>query len=114
MGRKKLGKREKDRVFLYSKLFFAFLIVFFVAFISLFLIEYVDFYFVKDSFSSPYEVSVVDGCSLIMGNLVHYIRDETDCKLNCASRCEIDSAKYYNSSFEFSNSSCSSCSCYCD
>lgn len=115
--RKKVIKRKvrkSNKEFLYSKLFLVLVIVSLFAFLTLVFIEFVDFGFVSDLFEEPQEVVVVDGCSLIMGNLVHQIRDETDCNLNCASRCEVDDMSYYNSSFEASSGGCHSCQCFCD
>ena len=118
MGIKKKSKvkrksQKNSSKFSYSKLFLILVIVSFFAFLTLFFVEFVDFGFVSEMFDGPYEVEVIDGCSLIMGNLVHQIRDETDCHLNCANRCEVEDANYYNSSFEFSGGGCHSCDCYC-
>lgn len=109
------GKAQKSsQKFLYSKLFLVLLAVSFFAFLTMVFIEFVDFGFVSEMFEEPQEVEVLDGCSLIMGNLVHQIRDETDCSLNCANRCEVGGDSYYNSSFEASSGGCHACSCFCE
>ncbi|MCK4997500.1 hypothetical protein KAS08_04295 [Candidatus Pacearchaeota archaeon] len=57
--------------------------------------------------------SIDDECSIIMGNLIHNIRDGGDCKIKCVNNCEIRELDFYDSEFTFENSSCHTCDCYC-
>ncbi len=59
------------------------------------------------------KVEVLDECSLIMGNLIHNIRDLGDCKIKCNDNCEIRGLEFHDSEFVFQNSSCHTCDCYC-
>ena len=61
------------------------------------------------------EVTIKDECSLIMGNLIHEIGSESNCKLACETECTFIKEKVYNYSFSQSlkDSSCNSCLCNC-
>lgn len=59
------------------------------------------------------EVTIKDECSLIMGNLIHEIGSESNCKLACETECIFAKKKMYNFSFESKNESCNSCLCNC-
>ena len=60
-----------------------------------------------------FKFSIDDECSIIMGNLIHNIRDGGDCKIKCMNNCEIRELDFYDSEFVFENSSCHTCDCYC-
>lgn len=56
---------------------------------------------------------IKDECSLVMGNLIHSIKDEGECKLRCFNDCGIRRMEYDLSKFREVTNSCNSCDCYC-
>ena len=60
-----------------------------------------------------FKFTVDDECSIIMGNLIHNVRDEGDCKIKCMNNCEIRELDFYDSEFILENSSCHTCDCFC-
>jgi len=57
--------------------------------------------------------SIDDECSLIMGSILHNIRDGGECKIKCANNCEIREMTFHDSEFFLQNASCHTCDCYC-
>ena len=57
--------------------------------------------------------SIKDECSLVMGNLIHQIRDSGDCKIKCINECDIDGMHFNYIEFAAQNNSCNDCYCYC-
>lgn len=108
--RRKINTKSKT---FSSKIFLLGMIMLAILIFILLIIEYVNFGFVSEIFSQEYKVEVKDECSIIMGNLLHTIRDSTDCNLQCNNRCNIDGNKFVDSEFTLLNNSCNSCNCYC-
>lgn len=54
-----------------------------------------------------------DACSLVMGNLIHQIRDVGDCQIRCRNDCEIRKMEFVRSEFFSQEGSCHDCNCYC-
>jgi len=119
MGRKMNQKKKRIKTkkpihhILYSRIFLS--VVIFLSLIVLLILAftYVDFNFVKKPFEKPHLIEIRDECSFILGNLVHQIRDETDCNLRCNNFCNMEETKFISSEFVYSNNSCHSCDCYC-
>ncbi len=56
---------------------------------------------------------IKDECSLVVGQLIHNIKDEGSCQLSCITRCNTYKLKYYNSTFKENVGDCNSCDCAC-
>lgn len=96
--------RNKINFLPYYLVFISFLIILLV------LVGFEYGIFAKKTF---YEVTIKDECSLIMGNLIHEIGSESNCKLACETECNFIEKEMYNFSFESKNVSCNSCLCNC-
>jgi hypothetical protein len=64
--------------------------------------------------SEPEMFSIKDECSLMMGNLIHQIRDEGECRIKCVNECDVREMNFVRFEFEGKNNDCSSCDCWCD
>lgn len=116
MGKKikrKLRGKEKKKYRFYTNLFFVFGVVFLGTLIGVILFNYADFSFIEKHFSEEVSIHINDECSFIMGNLIHQIRDETDCSLQCKNRCDLINKEQTRSEFALSLDGCNSCECYC-
>ena len=67
-------------------------------------------FFEKDRVES---FEVADECGLILGNLVHQIRDEGECRNKCLNECSVRGMDFLNFSFEERGTDCHGCSCSC-
>lgn len=70
----------------------------------------------SDIFDGSKEVrlfSIMDECSLVMGNLIHQIRDSGDCRIRCINECDIRDMDFDSVEFVLQNSTCHLCDCYC-
>jgi len=56
---------------------------------------------------------IKDECSMILGNIIHKIKNEDECKIFCRNDCELRKIDFYNSELIKSNNSCHTCNCYC-
>src|SRR3989339_612863 len=68
---------------------------------------------VKKNFRDPEYLLIKDECALIMGNLIHKIQNEGECKIACQNSCKIKGYFYFNSTFVSFNNQCNTCDCYC-
>ena len=66
-----------------------------------------------DLFKEPELFIIRDECSLIVGQIIHEMKNEGDCKIMCTNNCILRDMKYYNSSFIQKINSCHTCNCYC-
>ena len=68
-----------------------------------------DINFIKEekSFDIP------DECGIIMGNLIHPIKDEDTCKMKCRAKCSSIDMNLKEIDFTQSINTCNSCKCYC-
>jgi hypothetical protein len=67
-------------------------------------------------FEGPKEVvmyAINDECSLVMGNIIHQIRDNGDCRIRCVNECGLREKEIVKIEFELKNNSCHVCDCYC-
>ena len=64
---------------------------------------------------SQKELSVEDACGIVLGKLIHSIRDSDDCSGRCASRCISSDLSYVRHVFTQNASSnhCNMCRCFC-
>jgi hypothetical protein len=56
---------------------------------------------------------IKDDCTLIQGQLIHSIKDESICELRCKSDCTLRSMSFVKSEFNQKTDDCSTCNCYC-
>jgi len=66
------------------------------------------------NFHEPEKFELKDECGLILGNLVHQIRSEGECRNKCVNECdvrEMDFVKFY---FEENLGDCHNCECWCE
>jgi hypothetical protein len=117
-GKSKVKNRKyfegKRKVKHYSWCFLVLAFVLLIIFVSIFISEFVSFNFIGDIFEKPHLVDIKDECSLIMGNLVHQVRDETDCNLRCNNECNMEDSKFIESNFTRNGDGvCNRCDCFC-
>ncbi len=62
----------------------------------------------------PEFFSVKDECSLIMGNLVHQIRDDGECRIRCVNECDVRDMDFVKFEYEGKDNDCNSCGCWCN
>ncbi|MCD4771328.1 hypothetical protein K8R30_02825 [archaeon] len=68
-------------------------------------------------FDSPNEVQVFsleDKCALVMGNLIHQVRDTGECHVKCVNECKIRELNFDHVEFVAHDVSCNDCDCYCN
>ena len=106
-------RRKKHKRNHYAKYFLGVALILSLVLVILLVSEYVSFAFVGKIFEKPHLIELDDECSLIMGNLVHQIRDETDCNLRCNNECNMEDTKLKSSEFSLATNGCNTCSCYC-
>lgn len=104
----KKGKREKNNKKVVGILFAC------VGILVLVLIGLVlnSFGFFEEN--NPEYFAVKDECSLMMGNLIHQIRDDGECRNRCVNECSVQEMDFVKFSFEAKNDDCSLCGCWCD
>jgi hypothetical protein len=56
---------------------------------------------------------VEDRCSLIVGQLIHTLNDESECKVRCRTTCELRGVQFYDFEFVQKTEDCNTCKCYC-
>ena len=118
MGKKKkIVKKRKHKIkkkhFMYSKVFLGLMVAFVLLVVVLSFVEFVNFSDVLSVFDKPTVVEIPDECSLIMGNLVHQIRDEDDCSIRCYNECILEEKERKSSEFIYNEGGCHECFCSC-
>ena len=56
---------------------------------------------------------IEDKCGRFINLMSHTIEDKGKCRTRCVSQCQSESRSYYDSEFEFRESGCNYCKCYC-
>lgn len=56
---------------------------------------------------------IKDKCSLIVGQIIHTINDESICKMKCNAECEVREMQFRSSEFTKKEGDCHECRCYC-
>src|SRR3989338_1359390 len=99
----KKGKKKK----LIGKILIVILILFIILIILL-LIQYkkLDLSILT---RKPQLFIIKDECSLILGNIIHKIKNGDECKIFCRNECILRKIEFYNSEFIESNNSCHTC-----
>ncbi len=62
----------------------------------------------------PQLFNIKDECALVMGNLVHQVRDDGECRIKCVNECDVRDMDFMRFSFEGKNDDCNSCDCWCE
>jgi hypothetical protein len=104
-------KRKRRKSNLKSvRLFFGFGIFLVLVLVTLVLINF-------GVFEGPNEVQVFtleDRCAVVMGNLIHQVRDTGECHVKCVNECKIRELNFDHVEFVAQNVSCNDCECYCN
>ncbi len=106
--KKKRRKKQKKK---FSKLIFTLILLGIIVVIVLIFLELDIQEKLKEK--EVVHINIEDGCSIILENLVHQIRDELDCANACVSECYILNKDFYESNFTYNNQGCHACECYC-
>ena len=61
----------------------------------------------------PKLFTIKDDCTMIVGNLIHKIKDEGGCEMACKTECGVRDMNFHSSEFIMSERDCHSCNCYC-
>jgi len=57
--------------------------------------------------------SVKDECGDVMGNLIHQIRDDGECRMKCVNECDVREMEFVSFEFELRSGDCNACACWC-
>jgi hypothetical protein len=68
---------------------------------------------IQDVNSEPQLFNIRDECTMILGNLIHKIKDADGCELSCKTECGVRDMGFYSSDFIESDTDCHVCRCYC-
>ena len=63
--------------------------------------------------AQPERFIIKDECAVIMGSLVHQIRDEGECRIKCVNECDVREMGFVEFGFEGKNDDCNACDCWC-
>lgn len=58
-------------------------------------------------------ISLQDRCSVMFENLLHTIKDESNCENYCRAECITRKMEFYKTEFYLKENSCNICNCYC-
>lgn len=61
----------------------------------------------------PKKYLIEDECGVVVGNLIHQIKDEGECKIKCRNECGIRNENFYDSEFIKKTDECHTCTCFC-
>ena len=67
-----------------------------------------------DGGNGPQYFEIKDECGLILGNLVHQVRDAGECRIKCVNECDVRDLEFLNFSFVGKLDDCNSCDCWCE
>lgn len=108
---KKTSKKKLPQI--KSNLFFWIIIFLGITTLVLSVVEFIDI----DDFVKSGEqivIEIKDECSFMKGvGLVHQIRDEADCSINCNNRCVMEGVSREKIEFVGTQDDCNTCKCYC-
>ncbi len=62
---------------------------------------------------TPNRYLIEDECGIVVGNLIHQIKNEGECRIECRNECEIRKESFHESEFEERENACHLCTCYC-
>jgi len=66
-----------------------------------------------ERFGGEEHFDIKDECGIILGNLVHQVRDEGECRLKCVNECDVREMDFVRFEFEGKVEDCNSCDCWC-
>ena len=87
-----------------------------IGIISLIVVSLIQFgvtSLISKRLEKPEKFEIRDECSLILGKVIHQIKDEGNCKIMCLGECEVRNMEFYDSEFIEKESDCHVCYCYC-
>jgi len=100
-------RRERKR--LIKKIAIIILILVMIIIVLFFIEYYPKITFAKE----PEKYFIEDECGLVVGNLIHQIKNEGECRIECRNECEVRDKKFYDSEFIARENACYLCNCYC-
>ena len=57
--------------------------------------------------------TIPDKCSLLLGNLIHQIKDDSSCRISCRNYCDTIKKEYLLTKFTEYQEKCNTCECHC-
>jgi len=57
---------------------------------------------------------IIDKCAIVMGNLIHQIRDNGECHIKCINECGLLDLDFDHIEFLGKNNDCNDCKCFCN
>ncbi|MGD9276135.1 MAG: hypothetical protein PVJ67_03095 [Candidatus Pacearchaeota archaeon] len=67
----------------------------------------------KTFFKSTQLIVIEDNCGVAVGNLIHEIKSEDNCKVMCNNECNVLDKSFVRVEFSDETGSCYECLCYC-
>lgn len=110
MQKKKQRKNRKKAI---KKILIVVLIIFILIFILLLSIQYGIIDYFKKISKEPEKIVINDDCSAYFGRIIHTIKSEGDCKINCNNDCSIRKMNFLRLEFTEYQDKCNICNCYC-
>ncbi|MBD3253216.1 hypothetical protein GF386_05770 [Candidatus Pacearchaeota archaeon] len=104
---KKKSRKKINKIILIT------IIVLIVILATLLIFQFGIFKYVKNITKEPRLFVIRDECSLILGNILHQIKSNGECKIFCRNNCNLREMNYHNSEFIEKEGSCHICNCYC-
>ncbi|MCW8965649.1 MAG: hypothetical protein OQK82_03045 [Candidatus Pacearchaeota archaeon] len=107
-NRKSLQRKRVIKYSIFGIIFFSLIFIFLLLFA-------VGFFDLILSFNEkPVLIVIKDECGFILGNLIHNVKSEDDCRLMCFNECDMIEKDFYESEFLLKLDDCNLCDCYCD
>jgi hypothetical protein len=57
---------------------------------------------------------IIDKCAIVMGNLIHQVRDEGECRVKCINECGLLDLDFEHVDFLRKDNDCNDCNCFCN
>jgi len=112
---RKLKKNKKQVFHKKTMLFLMVILALFLAVLSAILL--VQFNIIKNPLEKITQekrvFNIKDECSLIVGQLIHTIKDDSTCELKCKTNCNSFDMNFDNSEFTAKKEDCNGCECTC-
>ena len=111
---KKEGKNKKKQKF---KNLYVVIILLVIFLLVLSLVLLIEMNIIKNPIENfnlhPKLFTIKDDCTMIVGNIIHKIKDEGGCEMACKTECGVRDMSFHSSEFIMSERDCHSCNCYC-
>jgi ethanolamine utilization protein EutA (predicted chaperonin) len=85
-----------------------------VGILALILIGLIMYSFGVFESNSPELFVIKDECGNVLGNLIHQIRDEGECRIKCVNECDVRGMDFFDFGFALKIDDCNSCECWCN